>query len=188
MTTTPIEAMAIPPSPPRGYRALLPSAFCLCLAVVLPFILFSHKPPATNGPGPGSWPMAMIYGLMAMSAIWFIQDLMALRRGTNDFALRPLPGGDEGYSYPQAFVGLALIILYSVAMIYVGFAISTVGFIIIWCLYAGFRSPFALVTVALIGTGALLWVFMGFAMLPLPRGVGVFDGYSVKLLQFLRIY
>lgn len=174
----------------RHYGALVPSAFCLVMALALPFFIFVNGPPRAMGPGPGpgSWPLAMIYALMGFSALWFIQDLCVALRGRGSFALAPLSEREVHYSMPMALSGLALITLYCVALPRIGFALSSATFIVIWCFYARLRSPMVVVPVAILGTISLLWIFMGLAMMPLPRGQGVFDGFSVSLLQLLRIY
>ena len=85
-------------------------------------------------------------------------------------------------------LGIGLILAYGWLLDVTGFAIATSVFLVIWCLYGGIRNPWLIAPVSLVGTGVLLWVFMGLALMPLSRGVGIFDDFSVWVLQTLRIY
>ena len=88
----------------------------------------------------------------------------------------------------RALAGLAMIVAYGWLLSVLGFAVASAVFIVAWCLLGGMRRPVVLIVVALVGTLALLWLFMGLALMPLPRGQGVFDGFSIWLLQATGIY
>lgn len=158
------------------------------LTLVLPGVMFWRgAPAATEGLGPAAWPDAMLTGLAFFSALWLGREIWALRRAGRRSMLRP-PDEDEPYSFRKALVGIALIVIYGWGMQIVGFALATAVFIALWCVYGGVRRPVVVLPVALIGTFALLWVFVGLALMPLSRGVGVFDRFSIWMLQICGIY
>lgn len=172
----------------RGLPLALP-AVLLILAMVLPAFMFpaDKSPAGGHGLGPAAWPNGILRGLVVFSAIWLALEIRGLWRRDHVPALRA-PQEETNYSYPKALAGILLVILYGWCIHQVGFILTTAAFLAVWCRFGGIRSPLALVAVSLIGTYALLWMFMGLAHMPLPRGQGVFDGISIWLLQATGIY
>lgn len=158
----------------------------LVAALVLPhFMLATTRPFRGVGPGPAAWPQFVLWLVAACCAIWAAQVLIAWRRGQPG----PTGGGSaEAYSYPKALGGLALILAYGWSLPWIGFPLATALFLAIWCILGGIRNPFALIPISVVGTGILLWVFMGLAFMPLSRGEGVFDTISIALLRALGIF
>lgn len=173
-----------------GLRALLPTAVpavLLVAALILPGQMFeSERSAPPIGLGPAAWPDAALAVLAVFAALWIARDLWALRDPSRAPTLSPPV--EEEYRYGHAAAGLALIVLYGWALPKVGFTLATVAFIAIWCWLGGLRRPAVVVPVTLIGTFAILWLFMGLALMPLPRGMGAFDGFSVWLLRAVGIY
>lgn len=160
----------------------------LILAVVLPGQMFKSAQRSSDiGLGPAAWPNTMLYGLAFFAFLWIAIDLWALRRG-NSTPLLQAPVEEEEYHFGKALVGLFMIIAYGFLLAKIGFAIATVVFIALWCIYGGLRDWKIVVPVALMGTLGLLWLFMGLALMPLPRGQGPFDGFSIGLLRTIGIY
>ena len=58
----------------------------------------------------------------------------------------------------------------------------------LWFLIGGIRRPVKLLSVTLIGTGVLLFVFVKVALMPLDRGTGVFGEFTIALFRLLGIY
>lgn len=171
---------------PRLWSLILP-ALLLISALVLPQYLFWRGEPAVpQGLGPGFWPRLMLHGVALCAAIWLLGEIHALWRGRP--AILSAPTEDETYRLDKALVGIGLILAYGWLLHLTGFALTTAAFLMIWCVYGGVRNPLVFVPVALIGTAALLWVFMGAALMPLSRGQGIFDTISIWILQMLRIY
>jgi len=177
--------------PPSGLIRHLPSlvpVVLLVLALTLPGQMFqSDQRPSSIGLGPAFWPDAMLWGLAVFSALWIGRDIWALGRAGRRPTLS-LPREDGPYDYRKALVGLVMIVAYGWLLPTLGFAVSTAVFIAIWCLFGGLRNLAVVVPVTLIGTLALLWLFMGLALMPLPRGVGMFDTFSIWLLRATGIY
>ncbi len=160
----------------------------LVLALILPSFMFqSDQRIAGNGLGPGFWPRTMLSALALFSAIWIIHDLWATRRRTRLPMMQP-PAEDGHYHMGKALVGLVGICAYGWLLPILGFAVATCLFIALWCWFGGTRNLLVVIPITLIGTVGLLWLFMGLALMPLPRGSGVFDGVSIWLLRLVGIY
>lgn len=169
------------------YVAMLLPAALVGFGVVLPAFMFAGTPPADPpGLGPGAWPAAALWLMALFSALWLVSEWRRARAGRP--VTNPAATSDEPYSMGKALVGIGLIALYGWALAWIGFALTSALFIMVWCIYGGTRKPLVFVPVALVGTGALLWLFMGLALMPLSRGTGIFDSFSIWLLQTLQIY
>jgi putative tricarboxylic transport membrane protein len=163
-------------------------AMLLVAALVLPAFMFTgDRRPDVPGLGPAAWPNVVLLLLGVFSAIWLAIEVWGLVKWRVSTSLSA-PHDEDVYHYGKALVGIGLVIAFGWLLPYVGFAIACAGFLLIWCLYGGLRNPFVLVLVPTLGTIALLWMFMGLALMPLSRGVGIFDQFSVALLQLLGIY
>jgi putative tricarboxylic transport membrane protein len=167
-------------------RLAAPTGFLIAALVLPAFTLDMTRPLRGVGLGPAAWPSAMLALIAVCAAIWLVQELVAWRRGRAPSV--EATASDEVYSYAKAAVGLVMIIAYGWLLPVIGFPLATAAFIALWCLFGGIRHPLAVILVSLIGTVALLWVFMGLALMPLSRGYGIFDGISIAILQLLGIY
>jgi putative tricarboxylic transport membrane protein len=176
---------------PPGYLRLLPTLIplgLLLLALVLPAHMFQSDQTASRiGLGPAAWPRAMLLGMALFSALWIARDIWALSAAGRKSTLS-IPVEDTHYHFGKAIIGLIMIIAYGWMLPKIGFATATATFILVWCLFGGLRTMLVVVPVTLIGTIALLWLFMGLALMPLPRGAGVFDNFSIWLLKATGIY
>lgn len=176
---------------PSGLAALIPLIVPVVvhlLALILPSFMFqSNQSSSQIGFGPAFWPMVMLRILTILSAIWVGYEICALRR-TACPALMTTPREDGEYDIGKALIGLVGIVAYGWLLPIIGFALATSLFIMLWCWFGNMRKPVVIVSVALIGTIALLWLFMGLALMPLPRGNGIFDGFSIFLLRITGIY
>jgi putative tricarboxylic transport membrane protein len=85
-------------------------------------------------------------------------------------------------------VAIALIVLYVMATPIVGFALATTLFIAAFMYVCGMRSATALGLAALLGTTALLYLFIRLVYLPLPKGEGPFEAVSLTLYRALGIF
>ena len=176
---------------PPGYLRLLPTLIplgLLVLALVLPAHMFQSDQTASRiGLGPAAWPRAMLLGMALFSALWIARDIWVLSAAGRKSTLS-IPVEDTHYHFGKAIIGLIMIVAYGWMLPKIGFATATATFILVWCLFGGLRNVFVVVPVTLIGTIALLWLFMGLALMPLPRGAGVFDNFSIWLLRASGIY
>jgi putative tricarboxylic transport membrane protein len=166
-------------------------AMLLLAGLLLPLHVFESEPALRgDGPGPGAWPSVMLAAIAVFAGVWMVQEVLAWRRGHDVIdAGDALPEPErEHYHYAKAVAGLAMILAYGWLLPVLGFAVATTVFILVWCVIGGMRNVAALVLVPVVGTVALLWLFMGLALMPLSRGRGVFDQISIAVLQTLGIY
>lgn len=176
---------------PPGFTLVLPTLLpvgLLVLALVLPGFMFEGDQTASRiGLGPAAWPNMMLRGMAAFCVLWIARDIWALGAASRMPTLS-IPDEDDHYHFGKAIVGLLMIVAYGWMLPILGFAVSTSLFIMIWCVFGGLRNPLVVLPVALIGTISLLWLFMGLALMPLPRGQGVFDDFSIWVLRATGIY
>ncbi|MGF1631530.1 MAG: tripartite tricarboxylate transporter TctB family protein [Kiloniellaceae bacterium] len=189
------EAEVLPDALPdksgrQGWAALAlhliaPASFLVAALVLPAFMLNTTRPFRGPGLGPAAWPQVMLALVAVCAAIWLVQEFLARRRA-RAAPVAAAPG--EVYSYAKAVTGLVMILAYGWLLPVIGFPITTATFIALWCVLGGVRNPVAVVPLSLVGTGVLLWVFMGLALMPLSRGQGIFDRISIAVLQMLGIY
>jgi putative tricarboxylic transport membrane protein len=169
-------------------RIALPSGI-LALTLILPSYMF-HRPLRirARGLGPDAWPTIFLNAIAVIAVLWIITELWGVFAEQKRKRTAFVPEQTEVYSYRKAAGGMALLLGFAWLLPNVGFAISAALFIFCWCLLGGIRKSGILLAVSVIGMITLLWVFMGLALMPLNRGVGVFDDFSVWFLRLLRIY
>lgn len=151
---------------------------------------------------PLTWPRIMLSGVALFSFGWLVQGIRALYLSAKH---RPLPSisaedeaiefGDVGFEHHAiplpslpVVLGIVLAVTYAFAIPWLGFPVATVAFLILWLVVGGFRNPLKIGMVTIIGTVILLYVFVKLALLPVARGVGVMDGFTVALFRILGIY
>ncbi|MFG6083475.1 tripartite tricarboxylate transporter TctB family protein [Paracoccus litorisediminis] len=169
---------------------LAPALACVLTfaALILPTFMFhGDRRLQVNGLGPGAWPGAILMALAAFSAVWLVLEIRALVRGKPPVGLSA-PRDEDVYHYGKAITGIVLVILFGWLLPIIGFALATASFLLVWCLYGGLRNPWVVTLVPVLGTVGLLWMFMGLALMPLSRGIGPFDQFSVWLLKLIGIY
>lgn len=163
-------------------------AILLIAALVLPGFMFSSdRRPDVPGLGPAAWPNIVLILLGFFSAIWLAIEVWTLIKWRVSTSLSA-PHDEDVYHYGKALTGIGLVIAFGWLLPVIGFALACASFLLVWCLYGGLRNPIVLLLVPTVGTVALLWMFMGLALMPLSRGVGIFDRFSIGLLQLLGIY
>lgn len=132
--------------------------------------------------GPWSWPRVMLFGVIASGLIWGASRWHLAKKIAND------DQSEIRHDSVKLVGGILAVVLYGAAMVYIGFAIATFFFLVTWFLLGGLRKPLPLIANSVLGTLALLFLFLKVAYLPLPRGVGFMDKLTVTLYQFLGIF
>lgn len=185
--TTPSHSNANPGLAARFLPVTVAACF-LISALILPQMMFHRGQPAdVPGLGPGAWPNGVLAALAFFSAIWLALEIWNIAKSLPSTSLIA-PQEDDTYHFGKAIGGIALVLAFGWLLPVLGFALATSLFLFVWCLYGGLRHPLALLLVPTVGTVALLWMFMGLALMPLSRGVGPFEQFSVAFLQLIRIY
>ena len=114
------------------------------------------------GPGPGFFPFWLALLMGVLSAIWFVQ-----------LWLRPLPGKalDMVPSRTGCIRIAALVIsvaLFGLALEKIGFSVSMFAFLLFLLLALGRQNIFITLTVSLIGSFGVHYLFSHFLKVPLP--------------------
>jgi len=174
---------------PQGARRLAPPFLFILGALVLSQMIVPDPEMLEMVPGPvgpAGWPRAMIAGIVLCSAIWAAREIWLMRQGNRVVAEEPPADGETGNGL--ALLGVGIVVLYGIAIPWIGFALATVLFIAGWCLLGGIRRPVLVAAVSVLGCLVLLYTFVMIASMPLSRGVGVFDTATVTLYTMLGIY
>ncbi len=171
----------------RLIPVLVPALLLLASLILPGFMFHAGQRDSLPGLGPGAWPGAVLAALAVFSAIWLAIEIWGFARSRKSASLSA-PHDEDVYHYGKAFIGIVLVIAFGWLLPVLGFPLATMLFLFIWCLYGGLRNPLVLLLVPGIGTVALLWVFMGLALMPLSRGMGPFEGFTIALLQLIGIY
>jgi len=129
----------------------------------------------------------MLIGIAICSALLVLRNVVAYA-GMQRERKPVVPPSGEAFDNRKAAVGIALLTLYAFAMPAIGFALATVAFFLVWLPFGAVRKPHVVVSVAVVGTVVLLYVFVKLTTLPLDRGIGLFDGVTVALYRALGIY
>ena len=124
----------------------------------------------------------MLLGLLLTGIIWGLASRLSAENA------EPNPDLVSARDNSRLICGAVAVVLYGIAMIYIGFALATFLFLVAWFLLGGMGRILPAVTYSLLGTLATLYLFLKVAYLPPPRGVGFMDTLTVQLYHLLRIY
>jgi putative tricarboxylic transport membrane protein len=133
-----------------------------------------------------TWPKAMLYCVAACAVLLFCFRLREVVGGKADALAHAT--GTTTHHERRAVVGIALVLVYGLAIPGIGFALSTALFIAGWLVLGGVRKPAVIGLTSVVGTVALLYLFVKVSVLPLDRGKGVFEQATVALYRLLGIY
>lgn len=143
--------------------------------------------------GPGFWPRLVLIGLAlacaAKAAIEWRRRPGATPRmfapGTvADLAPEELPP----VSGRRLALAVGAIVLYVLLTPWLGFPLTTAGFIVVFMAVCGARSGLALATNAVAGTLILVYLFVKLVYLPLPKGAGAFETLTLAVYHALRVF
>ncbi len=131
--------------------------------------------------GPDFWPRLVLIGLMASCVLKILEVARGRGGGGEPTALLPL-------SRPKLVGGMALVLAYPALAPLLGFPLTNFFFLLAFMRLVGMRRPLPLLLTGLLGTVALLYVFVKVVYLPLPKGAGVVEDFTIFLYRLLRIF
>lgn len=190
----------------KAWAGLISALFFLLVPWVLSRFIVQNPEMAENMArgiaSPLTWPRIMLIGTALFAFGWLVQGIINLVRSTRH---KPIshPGvadeaiefGDVGFEHHAIplpslpiVLGIALALAYVFVIPWLGFPLATMLFMVLWFAVGGFRNPVKVGLVTVIGTVVILYVFVKLALMPLERGVGVFDTFTVGLFRLLGIY
>jgi putative tricarboxylic transport membrane protein len=122
--------------------------------------------------GPEYWPQLLLGGLIILS-IFLLIDIYKRRTALAATTAEQQP-------YPARFwYTLALAIVYTIIMPYIGFAVSTLLFSLVIMRVLGVKNPKDLLMISAGTTVLFVVLFPKIMAVPMPRGVGVFRAISL---------
>jgi putative tricarboxylic transport membrane protein len=164
----------------RIRRVVVPLAGVLLVIALLDRTRSLDDVAREGGLGPGFWPRLALSGL-GVSCAWKVLQELRSHRGRVAMTRVPMARGTLA-------VGVALLVLYTAAIPVLGFPLATATFIVAFMTLAGARSVPALAASGVIGTLALVYLFVKLVYLPLPKGDGPFETLTLALYHALRVF
>lgn len=131
--------------------------------------------------GPAFWPRLVLAGLLLTCLVKAVADARHHARGTGGPAHAPM-------SAARLSAGIGAILLYVALTPHLGFPLVTALFIVAFMALCGARSPWSLGANAALGTALLLYLFVKFVYLPLPKGAGAFERLTLLVYRGLHIF
>ncbi|MBI4588540.1 MAG: tripartite tricarboxylate transporter TctB family protein [Candidatus Rokubacteria bacterium] len=165
----------------RVVRRSVGPALILFAGVAL-FVAAGRLPvvPVPGQLGPDFWPRLILVGLMGSCVLKILEVARAKGVGSEAVFL-PL-------SRPKLVGGMALVLGYPALAPLLGFPLTNFLFLLAFMRLAGTRRPLVPVVIAAAGTVALLYLFVKVVYLPLPKGAGVLEDFTISLYRLLRIF
>ena len=184
---------------PSKLRQILPHGVMLVAALVLYRVAAGIDVDTGGRISPAVWPKAIIVIMGLLCAYEIVKRLVAKSDftakglvsvdplGVVEASPSPLGEGREGRNYPMLFGGIAIIAAYVVAVPYTGFFLTTALFLAIFPWIGGLRRPLLSAAIGLVGSLALVLVFMRVAYISLPLGAGPFRDLSIALMRAIGV-
>lgn len=143
--------------------------------------------------GPGFWPRLVLAGLGLTCLAKLVAEWRRQRAAASVEPVMVDTRALEAERLPELSrrklaTAIGLIVLYVLATPAVGFALATAGFIAAFMYLCGTRSVAVLAANTAVGTILLLYLFIKFVYLPLPKGEGPFEAMSLALYRALGIF
>lgn len=150
--------------------------------------------PGSGTWGPGSWPALMLSLLLIMGIMLLLKTVINRKKEqtedqTADNELAEIESTkaenveteilEPDVVYPRRYwIIFGLMILYTLLMGYLGFALSTLLFILFATKVMGMQKWLSSLLTTVIGTAAIIFIFANLLAVPLPRGIGLFRELS----------
>ena len=135
--------------------------------------------------GPLSWPVFAMAMLVAGSALLCVLSASKMLVGKVEHT-RGEPRAEMADA--RVVIAAALIALYGVGFVYVGYLFSTVVFIAAWLVFTRYRRPVLVGVISVLGAVLPLYLLIKVVYMPLPRGVGVLEHVTIRLYQWLGLF
>lgn len=208
---TPSDEDAMPPSAPPGRaggaraldraRSLLSEALLLVICGIFWVQTTSFEQEGAEGLGPTFVPRLLIVLLVVCALARMLQKVLAWPRGepsvaaprehTGDGQLHVEEGAIAEEDYPSStrhlLLGIALAVGYVLGTTYLGYPLATLLVVVVF-VWTASRLTWVTLAVAFGIALTFPYIFVKVVFIDLPRGVGVFDDFTVWLYNLLGIY
>lgn len=130
--------------------------------------------------GSGFWPLLALGASLLLSLGWSIGNLTRLRaeKGTPRGTPTPEDVAEAWRRRRKVGLSVASLLLYILAMPWIGFLLATFLFVPAFALGLNERRPWVLAISPVLVTGIVILVFAKFITIPLPKGEGLFAAFS----------
>ena len=130
--------------------------------------------------GSGFWPLLALGASILLSLGWLFENIRKYIAGGGTPPAKPTPEAVAEAWQRRRKVGLSMacLLLYIIAMPWIGFLLATFFFIPVFALGLNERRPWVVAVSPVLVTGIVILVFAKFITIPLPKGVGVFAALS----------
>lgn len=176
----------------HSMRQILPEIGFIILAAYLWYEAGEFRDVRGDALGPDFWPQLLTVLLGLTACVRLVRKLFLLRRANQqaDDALsaKDEDSDDEPISRRKAGIVIALAIGYVPSVIYLGYPLATLLFMVVFLWLSGKCNWLAIISVSTIGTFVFTYTFQEIVFVALPTGVGVFDSFTVWLYRLLGIY
>jgi putative tricarboxylic transport membrane protein len=144
--------------------------------------------------GPAVWPRTIILLLALLCLYEIVKRLLAGTQtsATGVVSTMAMPGEasaeEREVEHPRKLMGgIALVAAYVFGVQWLGFFVATALFLAVFPWVGGMRRPLLSASIAVLGSLALIIVFMRVAYISLPLGAGPFRELSILLLRVLGV-
>lgn len=154
-------------------------------------------PRAPGRLGPDIWPQIVLVLLVVACIVGIAnafrerEEVQGEEHGSRAQAPAILPSDaaaeeDEVPSrYGLVVLGLALFLIYPLALEYLGFLAATFLLMALFMVIGQWRNPVGVLATSLLGTLALFYVFRGIVYVSLPLGTGPFHDFTIWVSQLV---
>jgi putative tricarboxylic transport membrane protein len=176
------------------WQGILPEVSVLVLCALL-YSRTGDLDTTVEGPGPAVYPRLLIGLLVVAMFVRIGQTLLEVRRAraeAGDHGVAVAKGNDEpdepAISMVCVWQAIALSVGYVVSTLYLGWVVGTFAFLVIFLFLTGKRRLWLTIPLSAGITVGLAYVFVKVVYIALPTGVGVFDLFTLRLLQAIGAY
>ncbi len=148
--------------------------------------------------GPGVWPKAILLLLIAVCAYEIVRRMNSIRRTPKRVATTETVAADadpapatppaDAARHPYLLLaGIALTVLYVLALDTLGFFLATALYLALFMAVGRYRRIGIIVATSVAGSLAFVFVFMKVVYVSLPLGTGPFQAVSLWILSLLGV-
>ncbi len=157
------------------------SAFCIVFFSFMAYEALQLRGLGRFGEtGSGFWPLLALGASILLSLGWLIGNLTRFRAQEAAVPGTPTPEAVAEAWRRRRKVGVSVVclLLYILAMPWIGFLLATFLFVPAFALGLKERRPWVLAISPVLVTGIVIVVFAKFITIPLPKGAGIFAAFS----------
>ena len=157
------------------------SAFCVAFFSFMFYEAFQlHGVRRFGEVGSGFWPMLSLGASILLSAGWLVSVLATSSKATGTVVEGPTPEmiAEAWARRKKVALSIICLIVYIVAMPWIGFILATFLFVPAFALALEERRKMILIISPFLVTAITILVFAKFITIPFPKGVGIFAVFS----------